>query len=292
MEKEENILGTEKIGKLIRKFSIPCIISLLVNSLYNIVDQIFIGWGVGYLGNGATNVVFPLIMIGLAFSLMFGDGASAYLSLKLGEKKKDEAAKGVGNALSIATIVSVIIAYEFSTYLGGSGYMSCFIVGLITGNKQNFKMWLSQKHYDADCSVAETLGTICRMCIFIILGSQVQLDILIKYFIPSLISVLGLIFIVRPICVLLCTLVDRNAKWNKKELLFMMWVRETGVIPAALCGIVTTMKVPGSEIISSVVFMTISITLILQGSTTKLLARKLGLLEVENIEVSQVENIK
>lgn len=108
MEKEENMLGTEKIGKLIRKFSIPCIISLLVNSLYNIVDQIFIGWGVGYLGNGATNVVFPLTMIGLAFSLMFGDGASAYLSLKLGEKKKDEAAKGVGNALAIATIISVL----------------------------------------------------------------------------------------------------------------------------------------------------------------------------------------
>lgn len=108
MEKEENILGTEKIGKLIRKFSIPCIISLLVNSLYNIVDQIFIGWGVGYLGNGATNVVFPLTMIGLAFSLMLGDGASAYLSLKLGEKKKDEAAKGVGNGIMIAIIISII----------------------------------------------------------------------------------------------------------------------------------------------------------------------------------------
>ena len=67
MEQEENILGKEKIGKLIRKFSIPCIISMLVNSLYNIVDQIFIGQGVGYLGNGATNVVFPLVMIGLAF---------------------------------------------------------------------------------------------------------------------------------------------------------------------------------------------------------------------------------
>ena len=88
MEKEENILGTEKISKLIKRFSIPCIISLLVNSLYNIVDQIFIGWGVGYLGNGATNVVFPLTMVCLAFALMFGDGASAYLSLKLGEKKK------------------------------------------------------------------------------------------------------------------------------------------------------------------------------------------------------------
>ena len=109
MENEENILGKEKIGKLIRKFSIPCIISLLVNSLYNIVDQIFIGWGVGYLGNGATNVVFPLTMICLAFSLMFGDGASAYLSLKLGEKKKEEAGKGVANGIAMSVIIALIM---------------------------------------------------------------------------------------------------------------------------------------------------------------------------------------
>ena len=108
MEQEENILGKEKISKLIKKFSIPCIISLLVNSLYNIVDQIFIGQGVGYLGNGATNVVFPLVMIGLAFSLMFGDGASAYLSLKLGEKKKDEAKIGIGNGIALCVITSVV----------------------------------------------------------------------------------------------------------------------------------------------------------------------------------------
>ncbi len=108
MDKEENILGSEKIGNLIRKFSIPCIISLLVNSLYNIVDQIFIGWGVGYLGNGATNVVFPITMICLAFSLMFGDGASSYLSLKLGEKKKEDAAKGVGSVITISIIIAIL----------------------------------------------------------------------------------------------------------------------------------------------------------------------------------------
>ena len=108
MEKE-NILGTEKIGKLMRKFSIPCIISLVVNSLYNIVDQIFIGWGVGYLGNGATNVVFPLTMVCLAFALMFGDGSSAFFSLKLGEKKKDEAAKGVANGILFSIIVSILL---------------------------------------------------------------------------------------------------------------------------------------------------------------------------------------
>ena len=90
MEKEENILGYEKISKLMLKFSVPCVISLLVNSLYNIVDQVFIGRGVGYLGNGATNVVFPISILAMAFAFMIGDGASAYLSLKLGENKKEE----------------------------------------------------------------------------------------------------------------------------------------------------------------------------------------------------------
>ena len=102
-------LGTEKIGKLLRKFAIPCIISLVVNALYNIVDQIFIGWGVNYLGNGATNVVFPITVICLAFAFMFGDGTSAFLSLKLGEKKEKEAEKGVANGILASIIVSLIL---------------------------------------------------------------------------------------------------------------------------------------------------------------------------------------
>lgn len=102
-------LGTEKIGKLLKIFAIPSIISLVVNALYNMVDQIFIGWGVGYLGNGATNIVFPIVTICLAFSLMFGDGTSSYLSLKLGEKKQKEAEKGVGSGIIGGAIVSIIL---------------------------------------------------------------------------------------------------------------------------------------------------------------------------------------
>ncbi len=101
-------LGTENIGKLLKAFSIPCIISLVVNALYNIVDQIFIGWGVGYQGNGATNVVFPITVICLAFALMFGDGTSAFLSLKLGEKKKEEAEKGVWSGIFSSIMISII----------------------------------------------------------------------------------------------------------------------------------------------------------------------------------------
>ena len=74
-------LAEQPIGKLMLKFSIPCIMSLLVSALYNIVDQIFIGRGVGYLGNGATNVVFPITIIALAIALLIGDGCAAYLSI-------------------------------------------------------------------------------------------------------------------------------------------------------------------------------------------------------------------
>ena len=108
-----SIFATEPIGRLIAKFAIPCVISLLVNSLYNIVDQIFIGWGVGYLGNGATNIVFPITIVALSLSLMIGDGGAAYLSLKLGEGDIESAKKGVGNAIVLVTVVSILLAAVF-----------------------------------------------------------------------------------------------------------------------------------------------------------------------------------
>ena len=117
------------------------------------------------------------------------------------------------------------------------------------------------------------------MAIFIVLGTQVNLTSLITYAPYALLVVLVLMFIARPVVVLVCALPDRKVKWQKKELLFMMWVRETGVIPAALSGIVVSMKIPGYEIISSVVFMAILVTLLLQASTAKLMAQKLKVLQ-------------
>lgn len=101
--------ATEPIGRLIVRFAVPCVISLLVNALYNIVDQIFIGWGVGYLGNGATNVVFPITVIALAFALLIGDGGAAYLSLKLGQGDLERVKKGVGNAVAMVTIAGILM---------------------------------------------------------------------------------------------------------------------------------------------------------------------------------------
>lgn len=110
---QKNLLATQPIGKLLAKFAIPGIIALLVNSLYNIVDQIFIGHGVGYLGNGATNVVFPIAVVALAFALLVGDGAAAYLSLKLGQGRLDDARKGVGNAVVIMAVAGITLMVFF-----------------------------------------------------------------------------------------------------------------------------------------------------------------------------------
>lgn len=108
MDHSVNYLAEEKIGKLMVKFSIPCITSLLVASLYNIVDQIFIGQGIGYLGNGATNVVFPITVIALAFALLVGDGCAAFLSICQGRKDAESAHKSVGNAISVILAVSIL----------------------------------------------------------------------------------------------------------------------------------------------------------------------------------------
>lgn len=105
---QENPLGYEKISKLLFKFSLPSIVAMLVSSLYNIVDQIFIGQGLGYLGNGATTVAFPFTTIGLAIALLLGVGSAANYSLLLGAGKKEEATKTVGTGLTFMFVAGLI----------------------------------------------------------------------------------------------------------------------------------------------------------------------------------------
>lgn len=114
--KKELDLGKEKINKLLISFAIPCIISQLINAVYNIVDQIFIGQGVGYVGNAATNVIFPLVIMCNAIAQLLGNGCAAGLSLRLGEGKKEEAKKQVGCTISVTIVSSFvfsILAYIF-----------------------------------------------------------------------------------------------------------------------------------------------------------------------------------
>lgn len=111
MKQNQSYLATEKVGKLMGKYAVPCIISLLVGALYNIVDQIFIANAdyLGSYGNAANTVVFPLTVIALGIAVMIGDGCCAFVSISLGEKKTENATRSVGNSVLLCIISSVVL---------------------------------------------------------------------------------------------------------------------------------------------------------------------------------------
>ena len=114
-------LGTEKPGKLLLKFAVPCIFSLIISCLYNIVDQIFVGNGVGYLGNAATGVIFPVTVIGWGISLFFGDGAAAALSVSLGKNETEHIHRSVGNSILCSFLGGA--ALILTSYIWGDGLL-------------------------------------------------------------------------------------------------------------------------------------------------------------------------
>lgn len=116
MDQMENsqFLGTEKISKLMVKFSVPCVLSLLVSALYNIVDQIFIGNSeLSVLGNAATGVVFPIFIIAQAFAWCFGDGCAAYLNICQGRKEAQSAQRAIGTGIATTLLASLVLMAVF-----------------------------------------------------------------------------------------------------------------------------------------------------------------------------------
>ena len=114
-ENENSYLGVEPVGKLMRGYALPCIISLLVGALYNIVDQIFIANAsyLGSYGNAANTVVFPLTVIALAIAVMIGDGCCAFVSLSLGKQESDRARKSVGNSVVLMVVSSIVLMFIY-----------------------------------------------------------------------------------------------------------------------------------------------------------------------------------
>ncbi len=179
----------------------------------------------------------------------------------------------------VVTIMSVAAAYLSVDSLNASGFMAVFVFGLVLGNKDmfGFKMSKSDEHKLEDFILTTSL--IMRIFIFVLLGSQVNFALLQQYFWPALGVVLVFMLIARPLVVFICTWPDRRAKWTSQELLFMCWTRETGVIPGALAGMLVGLQVPHADVIASVTFLAILITIIVQATTTKWVAAKLDLLE-------------
>ena len=179
----------------------------------------------------------------------------------------------------VVTLMAVIGAYMSADGLHSSGFMAVFVFGIMLGNVESlgFKRSRSESHQLEDFVM--TTALIMRMFIFILLGTQVDFTLMNQYLWAGVAVVVVFMLVARPATVFLCALPDRRAKWSIKELLFMCWTRETGVIPGALAGMLVGMKAPGAQIIASVTFIAILMTILLQATTTKWLAKKLDLLE-------------
>ncbi|MGB8516916.1 MAG: cation:proton antiporter [Gallionella sp.] len=181
----------------------------------------------------------------------------------------------------VVSLMAVIAAYMGADGMGASGFMAVFVFGIMLGNQSSlgFKQSENDSHQLEDFVM--TTALIMRMFIFILLGTQVDFALMNQYLYSGIAVVVVFMLIARPATVFLCALPDRRAKWSFQELLFMCWTRETGVIPGALAGLLLGIKAPSANIIASVTFIAILMTILIQATTAKWLAGKLNLLVIE-----------
>lgn len=180
--------------------------------------------------------------------------------------------------LPIITLIAVVGGYLGAANLHASGFMAAFIAGLIMGNMNYFGLRMRPGDESRFEDFVGTTSLISRMFIFILLGSQVKLELIAQYWWQGLLVVAVFMLIARPLTVLASTLPDRRARWTWRELVFVAWTRETGVIPGALASILVGAHAPHADVLAAIIFMAILITIILQATTAKWVASRLGLL--------------
>ena len=179
----------------------------------------------------------------------------------------------------VVTLIAVVGAYFAADGLHASGFMAVFVFGIVLGNRESFGIRMDEGEAGKLEDYVLTTAFIMRLFIFILLGAQVDFTLMSQYWLGGVAVVIVLMLVARPATVFLCALPDRRARWSFAEMLFMCWTRETGVIPAALAGLLLGMKAPGAQMIASVTFIAILMTILIQAPTTEWLGRKLGLLE-------------
>jgi potassium/hydrogen antiporter len=179
----------------------------------------------------------------------------------------------------VVTLVAVIGAYFAATGLQASGFMAVFVFGIVLGNKESFGFQMETGEAQKLAEFGLTTAFIMRLFIFILLGTQVDFALVGRYGLGGVAVVAVLMLVARPATVFLCAWPDRRARWSFAEMLFMCWTRETGVIPAALAGLLLGMKAPGAQMIASVTFVAILMTILIQAPTTEWVGRRLGLLQ-------------
>lgn len=182
---------------------------------------------------------------------------------------------------AIAVLAVVAMSYVSLDFAGGSGYLGAFLAGLIVGNMKMLGLAMHDEHKRDLVITSRSLADVVTIFVFVLVGANLPFRALGEEILPAFAVVAVLLLVARPLTVAICMLPDRRSKWSRSELAFICWTRETGVVPAALVGVLAALGVPNGDLLASVVALAILVTLAVQAVPAPWLARRLGLLEVE-----------
>ena len=178
---------------------------------------------------------------------------------------------------SVVLLLVAMISYALASAMDGSGFMAAFVAGLVAGNSKAFHVPISSMTQGHAQHLFDAVTLVFRIMIFVLLGSQVQFHDMTHNFGALLAIVIVLMFVARPITVFSSVLPDRKARFTLREMLLMSWVRETGVLPAALSGMLLAQHVPWARRIAAVTFLAILLTILVQAVTMPWVAKRLSL---------------
>jgi len=231
--------------------------------------------GVLLSGDGSLATPAREFVVDLGISSVIGVVAGVLLAATISSRRA-----GIWRESSSAAVLAVVtIGYFSLDSAGGSGYLGAFLAGLIVGNMEHLGLAMHSTHERDLRQFAFNVADLVTLFVFVVLGANIPFDTLGQHFLPALAVLAALLLLARPLTVLVCTLPDRRARWTRRELAFLCWTRETGVVPAALVGVLAGLGVPHTDEYAAVVALAIVMTLILQALPAPWLARRLGLMD-------------
>ena len=233
----------------------------------------------GVVSSGDASVADPVFdfLKDLGISTVLGIGFGILLSLVVSDRRA-----GVWQESAAIAVVAVVAVGYFSTdSAGGSGYLGAFLAGLIVGNMDRFRLGMHTEHERDMRALVATITDVVVILVFITLGANLPWSEIWDNLGPALIVVAVLLLVARPVTVLICLGLDRRGQWTRQEIVFLSWTRETGVVAAALAGLMVARDIPDSELIVTTVAVAIVVTLAVQTTTKTWLGRRLGLDEAD-----------
>jgi potassium/hydrogen antiporter len=224
---------------------------------------------------GEGSLASPLgeFLLDLGISTVLGAALGVALAVTISTRRL-----GIWRESPVIAVLLVVVAGYFAIdYAGGSGYLGAFLAGLIVANMDRLGLGMHSHREDEMRLFTSASADIVVVYVFITLGANLPFDTIADEALPALITLAGLIVLARPLTVVACLLVDRRGRWSREELAFLSWTRETGVVPAALVGVLVADGVDYEAELATVVALAIVVTLLLQSTTKAWLARRLGL---------------